>query len=66
MVQLKLTPVQSDGTELSTLKVKSYVRENISVGNDFFDVDNIKQQYPHMEPIVLKRNSYANVEIIVG
>ena len=66
MVQLKLIPVHSGDTEYSTFDVKPFVREHLSVANDFIDVNGLKQQYPHLEQILLKRYSYANVGMIRG
>ena len=51
MVELKLTPVHSSGS-CCRLNVKQYVREDISVGTDFIDVDIL--------------DSYAYVEMILG
>ena len=65
MVELKLTPVHSGGS-CSPFVVKPYVREDLSVGTDFIDVDFLKTKYPHLEPIALKKYSYADVEMILG
>ena len=65
MAELKLTPVHSGGS-CSPFVVKPYVREDLSVGTDFIDVDFLKTKYPHLEPIALKKYSYADVEMILG
>ena len=65
MVELKLTPVHSGGSCLP-FAVKPFVREDLSVGSDFIDVVMLKTMYPHLEPIALKRYSYADVEMILG
>ena len=44
---------------------QTFVGKLFSVGN-FINVDGLKQQYPHLEPIPLKRYSYANFEMILG
>ena len=36
------------------------------VGNDVIDVDQLKQQYPHLEPVALSKYSYGDVEMILG
>ena len=54
IVELKLTPVHSGGS-CSTFDVKPYVRKNLHVGNDVIDVDQLKQQYPHLEPVALSK-----------
>ena len=36
------------------------------VGNDIIDVDDLKQQYPHLEPNALRKYSYGDVEMILG
>ena len=64
-VELKLTPVQSGGS-CSTFPVTPYVRDDLKVGNDVIDVDNLKIIYPHLEPIPLSKYSYSNVEMILG
>ena len=65
IVELKLTPVHSGGS-CSTFDVKHYVRKNLHVGNDVIDVDQLKQQYPHLEPVALSKYSYGEVEMILG
>ena len=65
IVELKLTPVHSGGS-CSTFDVKPYVRKNLHVGNDVIDVDQLKQQYPHLEPVALSKYSYGDVEMILG
>ena len=65
IVELKLTPVHSGGS-CSTFDVKPYVRKNLHVGNDVIDVDQLKQQYPHLEPVALSKYSYGEVEMILG
>ena len=64
-LNLKLTPVHSGGS-CSTFDVKSYDRKNLHVGNDVIDVDQLKQQYPHLEPVALSKYSYGGVEMILG
>ena len=66
MVQLRRLPVHSEDTKWSTFDVKPFARKHFSVGNDFIDVDGLKQQYLHLEPIPLKGYSYPNVEMILG
>ena len=65
IVELKLTPVHSGGS-CSTFDVKPYVRKNLHVGNDVIDVDQLKQQYPHLERVALSKYSYGEVEMILG
>ena len=65
IVELKLTPVHSGGS-CSTFDVKPYVRKNLHVGNDVIDVDQLKQQYPHLEPVALSKYTYGDVEMILG
>ena len=64
-VELKLTPVHSGGS-CSTFPVTPYVRDDLKVGNDVMDVDNLKTIYPHLEPIPLSKYSYSNVNMILG
>ena len=64
-VELKLTPVHS-GASCSTFPVTPYVQDDLKVGNDVIDVDNLKNIYPHLEPIPLTKYSYSNVEMILG
>ena len=42
-----------------------FVRNDLKIGNDFIDVDNLKAKYPHLEPISLSTYSYA-VRFLVG
>ena len=65
MVELKLTPVHSGGS-CSSFIVKLYVRDQLSIGNNVIDVDNLKTRYPHLEPIALSKYSYADVKMILG
>ena len=51
--ELKLTPVLSGGS-CSIFDVKPYVRKNLHVGSDVIDVDYLKKQYPHLEPVVMR------------
>ena len=37
-----------------------------TVGNDVIDVESLKTMYPHLEPIPLKKYSYADVDMILG
>ena len=64
-VELKLTPVHSGGS-CSTFVVKPFVRKDLNIGTDFVNVDSLKVQYPHLEPIPLKSYSYGEVEMILG
>ena len=64
-VELNLTPVHSGGS-FSTSPVTPYVRDELKVGNDVIDVDNLKKIYPHLEPIPLSKYRYSNVEMILG
>ena len=61
-VELKLTPVHSG----RSFPVTPYVRDDLKVGNDVIDVDNLERIYQHLEPIPLSKNSYSNVEMILG
>ena len=65
IVELKLTPVHSGGA-CSTFEVKPYVRRTLHVGNDIINVDHLKKQYPHLEPIALSKYNYGDVEMILG
>ena len=65
LVQLKLTPVHSGGY-CSPFVVKPYVREDLKVGTGTIDVELLKTKYPHLQPITLKKYSYADVEMILG
>ena len=64
-VELTLTPIHS-GCSCSTFDVKPHVRRNLQVGNDVIDVDQLKRQYPHLEPVALSKYSYGDVEVILG
>ena len=65
MVELKLTPVHSGGS-CSSFAIKPYVRDDLQVGTDVIDVESLKTVYPHLEPIPLKKYSYADVDMILG
>ena len=65
MVELKLTPVHSGGS-CSSFTIKPYVRDDLQVGTDVIDVESLKTMYPHLEPIPLKKYSYADVDMILG
>ena len=65
MVELKLTPVHSGGS-CSSFAIKPYVRDDLQVGTDVIDVESLKTMYPHLEPIPLKKYSYADVDMILG
>ena len=65
-IQLKFTPAHSGDTDSPTFDVKLFVSKHPGVVNDFINVDRMKQQDPHLEPILLKGCSYANVEMILG
>ena len=65
MVELKLTPVHSGGS-CSSFTVKPYVRDQLTIGNDVIDVDDLKTRYPHLEPIALSKYSYKDVKMILG
>ena len=65
MVELKLTPVHSGGS-CSSFTVKPYVRDQLTIGNDVIDVDELKTRYPHLEPIALSKYSYTDVKMILG
>ena len=59
LVEFKLTPVHSKSS-CSTFDVKPYVRKNLHVGNDVIDVDRLKQQCPHLEPVALSKYSFED------
>ena len=65
LVELKLTPVHSGGS-CSPFVVKPYVKEDLKVGTDTIDVELLKTKYRHLQPISLKKYSYADVEMILG
>ena len=65
MVELKLTPVHS-GVSCSSFTVKPYVRDQLTLGNDVIDVDDLKTRYPHLELIALRKYSYTDVKMILG
>ena len=65
MVELKLTPVHSGGS-CSSFTVKPYMRDELTIGNDVIDVDDLKTRYPHLEPIALRKYSYKDVKMILG
>ena len=65
MVELKLTPVHSDGS-CSSFTVKHYVRDQLTIGNDVIDLDDLKTRYPHLELIALSKYSYTDVKMIFG
>ena len=65
MVYVKLTPVLSSGS-FSSFNVKLYVRDQLTIGNDIIDIDNLKTRYPHLEPIALSKYSYTDVKMILG
>ena len=64
-VELKLTPVHSGGS-CSSFAVKPFVRNDLKMGSDLIDVENLKTKYPHLEPVPLSKYSYADVEMILG
>ena len=64
-VELKLTHVHSGGS-CSIFPVTPYVRDDLKVGNDVIDVDNLRKIYPHLKPVPLSKYSYSNVEMILG
>ena len=64
-VELKLTTVHSGGS-CSSFSEKPFVRNDLKIGNDFIDVDNLKAKYPHLEPISLSKYSYTDVEMSLG
>ena len=41
-------------------------QKNLQVGNDVSDVDQLKQQYPHLEAVALSKYSYGDVEMILS
>ena len=59
-----MTPVHLCGS-CSPFGVKPYVREDLTVGTDTIDDERLKTKYPHLQPISLKRYSYADVEKIL-
>ena len=63
--ELKLTPVHSGGS-CPSFVIKPFVREELIVGTKAIDVESLEVLYPHLEPIPLKRYSYADVEMILG
>ena len=65
VVELKLTPVHSSGSRPASV-VKPYVRKDLNVETEVKDVESLQVQYPHLEPISLKRYSYGDVEMILG
>ena len=65
MVEVKLNPVHSDGT-CESFVVRPYVRKELNVGDDYIDVNELKRQYPHLDPIPLTEYRYGEVEMILG
>ena len=65
MVEVKLRPVHSDGT-CESFVIRPYVRKELNVGDDYIDVNELKRQYPHLDPIPLTEYRYGEVEMILG
>ena len=42
------------------------MRTHLSVGYDFIDIEELKQQHSHLQPSALKGQSYVNVGLILG
>ena len=59
-----MTPVL--GETCSSSDVKFFLRKYLHAGNDVIHVDQLKQQYPHLEPVALRKYSYGDVEMILG
>ena len=57
VLQLELTLSHSGNTEFSTFDVKTYVRRQFINGNDFIDIERLKQHYPYLPPILLRKRS---------
>ena len=49
----------------SSFTVKPYVRDQLTIGNDVIDMDDLKARYPHLKPIAVSKYSYA-VKTILG
>ena len=65
MVELKLTPVHAGGS-CSSFTVKPYVREQLTIEINLFDVEDLKTRYPHLKPIALSKYRYTDVKMILG
>ena len=64
IVDLKRTPVHAGGS-CPAFVVKPYVRKDLNVGTEVFDVESSEVQYSHLEPILPKKYSYGVVEMIL-
>ncbi len=56
----------ADGQSSESFEFNPYLRESINVGSDIIDVEKLKRQYPHLEPLKLKGYNYADFEAILG
>ena len=65
MVELKLKPYPSGGA-CSSCTVKPFVQDQLTIGNDVIDVDDLKTRYSHLEPIALSKLSYTEVKMTLG
>ena len=65
IVELKLTPVRLGGS-CPPFVVKPYVRKTLTFRTKVNDVESLKVEYPHLQPIPLKKHIYGDVEMILG
>ena len=63
--EFKLTRVRS-GDSRAAFSITPYERKDFNVSNDIIDVEKLKQEYPHVEPIKFSKYGYVDVEKIVG
>ena len=64
IVELKWTQVNGSGSCLAFV-VKPYVRKDLNFGTEVLDVELLQVQYPHIEPIPLKKYSCGDIEMIL-
>ena len=65
LVELKLPSVHSGGS-CSSFTVKPYMQDQLTIGNDAVEADDLKTRYSHLEPIALCKYSYTVVKLILG
>ena len=44
----------------------AYVKDNIRIGSEFFNIADLQNKYPQLAPIKPTQNTYEDVEVIIG
>ena len=64
--QVKIRIASCDKENDFALEIAPFVKNDINVGTDTIDVNQLQREYPHLAPLSLQNYTYSDVHVILG